>query len=141
MARKDADRPTLEPISQGHSLLDMLTAKLCSPINEQLADIEICSPHIVFEPCMPLEGPRGCTPLVAGCWPWCNPEGNPDCSPEVCYPDICSPSDCTPMFSRRQECAPQYAATIRLQGRELARIAEAVSQIKDEIAELRKKIQ
>jgi hypothetical protein len=161
MSTGESNKPQLEKIKSSREWIEsMFELDLCGPIKEKLGR-DTCKPDIVIKPCQPIET-SACSPRIIcspsfGCFPdkiICNPEilCSPtfSCFPDkiICKPDIlCSPSFgclpdriCKPIYYGEANVSGTPGPTVDLPTDRLDEIVKAVNSIKEEIAEIKKKI-
>jgi hypothetical protein len=139
-------KPTVETVQSSVKVSDLLLLEVCSPLKDQLDNINVCSPHI----CVPNVEPKECIPdmickpIKMACLPdmICKPIKMaclPDkvCSPWVCHPVI--PEVCTPSAGKPWELDPRIIRE-RLMEDDYAKLQSEVEKLKSEVAGLRKKI-
>jgi hypothetical protein len=142
MPEQKQKKPRVDPISQSESagmsfLQNMITMKLCEPFLEELKEkeVDVCMP--IFEISLlppPPEPPGYCSPNIRMC--------DPAWHAELCDPLTCVPSYIFKVYINYPASLQNhfFVDFIQQQGKDIESMKESVSQIKDEIAEIKKRI-
>jgi hypothetical protein len=151
MSSEENKKPYVEKIEIDRKWLESIVElDLCGPVKEKIGR-DACKPDIVVTPCKPSE--VRCFPF---CWPM---EPHIACMPKTCLPDtICYPTfhqpcfpECAPFCAPIVICPPIYRGipkgpdlcgpSVELPVDRLDEIAKVVKELKNEIAEMKKKIE